>query len=210
MTYQYALAALWPKSKYIYRAFTRIAITVIITSYVFVNSAFAQSRDDSGAEAEVTFSAHLLIGAQLPEAFWSMEHLIYQDGDTIRTNLESYRGKLLILDFWASWCGACLVELGKLESLSKDFAGQANILLVNSADTRDDFQKVASSYQRSKGSYWRGTLNSIIVDSYIKSLFPHIGIPYQVWINPKGTVYAFTRSSFVDPKVITTINQIYR
>lgn len=47
-------------------------------------------------------------------------------GETIR--LEDYRGQLVLLNFWATWCGACLLELPELVDLREDYAGELEII----------------------------------------------------------------------------------
>ena len=49
-----------------------------------------------------------------------------------RISLDKYKGKVVYLDFWASWCGPCLVSLPLLEELRKEFpADRFQIVAVN-------------------------------------------------------------------------------
>lgn len=47
-------------------------------------------------------------------------------------SLAQYRGKVVFLDFWASWCGPCQTSLPMLDELRKEFPADAfQILAVN-------------------------------------------------------------------------------
>ena len=65
--------------------------------------------------------------------------LIDLDGQP--TNLSKYRGKPLIVNFWARWCGPCKVEIPELVSLQKRNAGVevVGLNLENNAATVRDF-----------------------------------------------------------------------
>ncbi|HLN87269.1 MAG TPA: TlpA disulfide reductase family protein, partial [Candidatus Limnocylindrales bacterium] len=45
-------------------------------------------------------------------------------------SLSSYRGRLVLLNFWATWCGPCRDEMPSMENLSRNFGGQGFTLLA--------------------------------------------------------------------------------
>ena len=62
--------------------------------------------------------------------------LIDMDGE--QYSLESYRGKVVILNFWATWCPPCRREIPSMEALHQAFKDEAfAILAINEWETED-------------------------------------------------------------------------
>ncbi|MFN0293131.1 TlpA family protein disulfide reductase [Pedobacter helvus] len=142
--------------------------------------------------------APLRVGDKLPETFWQQEHTLYADGTTIKQTLEKYKGKLLILDFWATWCSSCIYKFGTLEKLQEQYQGQLAILLVNSTNTKDKEQRVAEQLAGRRAPHQKFRLASIVNDTVLDALFPHRALPHYVWIDTTGTVSAITGADFVN------------
>jgi thiol-disulfide isomerase/thioredoxin len=58
-----------------------------------------------------------------------------------RLSLESLRGKVVLLDFWTTWCAPCLAYLPDVEKLSAEFEGDLVVIGVN-ADNADQSKQV--------------------------------------------------------------------
>ena len=43
------------------------------------------------------------------------------DAKAVRRTLDDYRGKVVLLNIWATWCGPCIVEMPTLEALHREF-----------------------------------------------------------------------------------------
>lgn len=65
------------------------------------------------------------------------------DGST--KQLADYKGKVVLLNFWATWCGPCNREIPDLVSLQEKYRGQLQIISIVDAETRDEFSAVVAA-----------------------------------------------------------------
>ena len=98
--------------------------------------------------------------------------------------LSSYRGKNLIINVWASWCGPCRAESASLERLAWGDAGSRFVIVGVSTD---DYRDAALKWlQRSNA-----TLNHYIDSKLeLENLLGASHIPLTVLVDPQGRVVA--------------------
>ncbi|QIY84849.1 TlpA family protein disulfide reductase [Chryseobacterium sp. NEB161] len=118
----------------------------------------------------------LKIGDALPKQFWETP-LQMVNTPQKTTTLSADKDKLIVLDFWATWCGSCLKNFPKMEALQKQFGDRIKILPVTDQKT-EVLQKFFSS---ANGGRYNKTA-SVKEDQMLHGFFPHNGIPYIVWI----------------------------
>ncbi len=100
-------------------------------------------------------------------------------------SLESYKGKVVLLDFWATWCGPCVKEMPKVKKLNDRFQGKDFVLLGISLDSD---RSALNSYLRKNGIDWpilfdgKGWKNRIAVRYGVNA------IPFTVLIDRAGIV----------------------
>ncbi|ANF52915.1 hypothetical protein A0O34_21385 [Chryseobacterium glaciei] len=130
---------------------------------VFTTTSYAQNKS-------------LKIGESLPESIWTNPFPVVNHSRKA-TNLSEDKNKLILIDFWSTWCSACLMSLPKIEALQQKFRDRVKILPVSSQD-RFALDKFFSSPNGKKYK----SMMSTYEDKALHELFPHAGVPFIIWI----------------------------
>ncbi len=70
------------------------------------------------------------------------DKIVYLNSDNFSDEVEKYSGVVLV-DFYADWCGPCRMLAPVIEQLANEYAGRAKICKINT----DDAQSIAYKYQ---------------------------------------------------------------
>lgn len=108
-----------------------------------------QSRDDEGLAALREFLDHQPTGPVVAEAKALMEEprraredfapdyaVVTLDGKYL--SFADLKGKVVVLDFWATWCSPCIAALPALQRLAKKLSGEPFVLVSLSGDADGD------------------------------------------------------------------------
>jgi len=86
-------------------------------------------------------SAAVSVGDKVP----SFKARTIDDGKNLA--LEDYRGKVVLLDFWASWCPPCLKSFPKYDALRREIGtSDFEIVAINVDENTDDARKFLSKH----------------------------------------------------------------
>jgi len=125
----------------------------------------------------------LQIGDTIPEALWYLPLQMVktgQEGSTTIT-LNDYKDKLIILDFWATWCTPCLAAMPKIRQLQSQFEQDVVIVPVTS-----DAPTIIQETFAQKSFLNNMKISSVVNDTTLKKYFPHHGLPHIVWLASNG------------------------
>jgi len=103
--------------------------------------------------------------------------------------LSELRGKLLILDFWATWCAPCVAMIPKMDSLQEAFGGKIQFLSVTYQSNKEVLPFLEKLNSRGAA---KSNLPLVMGDTVLQYYFPHRMLPHYVWIGADGVVKAIT------------------
>ena len=130
----------------------------------------AESGEGAGAETETAAE-----DAEMAPDF----ETVLSTGETVK--LSDFRGKKVLLNFWATWCGYCIMEFPALERLSEDYPDDLTVLAI---DCGEDADTVQAFLEQNEYSFLIG-----MDEAYeVQRLYPTNGIPYTVLIDENGAV----------------------
>jgi thiol-disulfide isomerase/thioredoxin len=94
--------------------------------------------------------------------------------DGQRVSLDDFQGKVVLLDFWATWCGPCREALPHMRSIAKNFQGQPLVILSVSLDNDEQRWK---DFIEKNGMTWMhyrdGGFEGAISRTFAVNAIPH-------------------------------------
>lgn len=95
--------------------------------------------------------------------------------------LSDKQEKVVLLNFWASWCGPCVGEMPALQKLYEDYGDELEILAVNTAEDKDTVDAFMADSQYTFPIAYDE-------NGEISRKYPTDGIPYTLIIDKDGKV----------------------
>jgi thiol-disulfide isomerase/thioredoxin len=132
------------------------------------------------SEAEARAVTNVAIGAKAPR--FAVKTL---DGKELAA-LDDYRGKYVLLDFWATWCSPCVAEMPVIQEIQATFGGDDRFVLISLS--LDHEIEAARRFVKDRGLGW---VQGFVGDEAGEHVLEDYGadtIPATFLIGPDGTV----------------------
>jgi len=153
-----------------------IGTSIYSTKYLFAQSGNYEIKE-------------LKVGDQCPN-FKFKKMINYSSSSA---ELGDFKGKLVILDFWRTWCSPCVEGLLRMDSLERKFKGEVVIIPVTSEP-----MDIVTHFMKGNKKLQKLEIKSVIADEELYKIFRHREIPHEIWIDSTGKVIAVTRPDEVN------------
>ncbi|HEY0740190.1 MAG TPA: TlpA disulfide reductase family protein [Chryseosolibacter sp.] len=112
------------------------------------------------------------------------------EGNTV--NMEKFKGKVVFLNLWATWCGPCRAEMPSIEALYKTMENDEVVFILLSLDRAENFNKVVK-YVDDRDF----TFPVYVVDR---------GLPEQLQVPSIPTTFVIGKDGTIQRKEVGTAN----
>ena len=181
------------------RAAVKSIVAIWLTLAVVPNPLFAQQGRNPAAVAGLLKSIGLIkpVINRAPE--FSLREL---NGNV--ASLSGYRGKMVLLNFWATWCGPCRDEMPSMEQLSRNFGGQG--LAVVAINQRENAALVAR-FMKTHNLNFSTLLDA---DGRVAASYRVYGIPVSYVIDSDGQAIGMKSGSmdWASPRVVDIFREL--
>jgi len=122
-------------------------------------------------------------------------------GDELKALRGNSTGKLLLIDFWATWCGPCRQELPEFETMYRMYGHRAFDLVTVSINYPDEKPGVLKALSGEHATSTNLVLSSTDIYAMLAAFDPewNAAVPYTLLIRPGGEVIYKVQGGQVDP-----------
>ena len=157
-----------------------ISIFLILTTI----SSSAYSKEEKGIIN--SFLKEELENFELSKEKQNISDLKFKDNEGKEISFSDFQDKVLLVNFWATWCAPCIKEMPSLDRLKKKINKNFDVIAI-SVD-RDGVKKVKDFFNEQKitnlGKYF-DIKNSLAKEMNL------IGLPTSFFINKKGDLIGY-------------------
>ncbi len=109
-----------------------------------------------------------------------IEQATFTDFQGNNVNLSDFKGKVVLIDFWETWCKPCIASFPTLQKLQENYSDSFVVLAVTPGftDTREDARSFAEEHDY--------TFEYLMDSNNLHRQLGVQSIPYKIFVDPEG------------------------
>ena len=131
-----------------------------------------------------------LAGMALLQSAWAQDTapaLELPDQSGQLQKLENYRGKVVVLNFWATWCGPCAAEMSIFVETERRYGARGVVVVAASLDAEETKGQIPAFIQKHKMGF--PVLVGATAD-HLQQFGMGEGLPGTVFLDSEGRIFA--------------------
>jgi peroxiredoxin len=139
------------------------------------------------------------MGSRVPTVGMQAEDFSLIDLEGKSQSLSHYRGKIVLLNFWATWCKSCTTEMPAMQASFEKLRDKGFVVLAIN-ELEDDI-KVREHIKRHGYTY------PILIDrdNKVANQFGVFGLPVSVFVDEKGVVQEYIKGGLLTEQKIQDV-----
>jgi peroxiredoxin len=139
------------------------------------------------------------MGSRVPTVGMQAEDFRLTDLEGKSQSLSQYRGKIVLVNFWATWCKPCTIEMPALQKIYDKLRGKGFVVLA--VNELEDDAKVREHIKQ------YGYTFPVLMDrdNKVANQFGVFGLPVSVFIDEKGVVQEYIKGGLLTAQKIQEV-----
>lgn len=126
------------------------------------------------------------------------------DGNTVK--LSEHTGELpIVLNFWASWCGPCKMEMPDFDAVCAEYEGRVEFMMVNMTDGSQETLESAKAFLEEIGYTFPVYFDS---DMSAAAAYSVYSLPTTFFIDADGNVYKYATTMLSGDRLREMIDEL--
>ncbi|MDP4085607.1 MAG: TlpA disulfide reductase family protein [Bacillota bacterium] len=121
------------------------------------------------------------------------------DGGT--TKLSDYKGQMVIINVFATWCAPCRDEAPELSAFAKDYGDKYNLIMLNKGETKDDVKSFIKKYKSKATAY------VFDYDAKITKIYNTTGQPETFVIDKNGMIREHYNGPLTENQLLSMVQK---
>lgn len=119
-----------------------------------------------------------------------VQNAVFQDLDGNPVSVDEFKGKVVLIDFWESWCGPCLQVFPAMQDLREEYPDEFEVLAVTVGLSEGPEDARAFAEEHGYDFHFLYDANDIF------EAIGGQGIPFKAYVDPDGNVIKIEMGSY--------------